>query len=141
MNMLFSRISESIKARTDLTKLFRRNACIVHGIPWNESENTLPETPVNINITNSIPPQTQSTSTTLPEKSDTNNKGSFLKRWGPTVALLLGGSGVGAGITGISSYFLNSDEENPPAVLQSQDNQDNQDSLLQYLEDQGEHLP
>lgn len=145
--MLVRTIVDAVKAKTDLTKLFRRNACMRHGIPWNENDESVEEKlSVNVNI----PPVTVQPPTTVDTQptnlqpvsavlEEIKKKKSFVQRWGPVVALLLAGGGGGAGLGILGTHFLNQPEETQTVVVP--DEEQNQASLLQYLEDQGEHLP
>jgi hypothetical protein len=138
-------ITERIREGTNLTKWFRRNACARHGVPWNETED-IGSVKVEVEhkhqhvgldkeraaveaLAASIradktQPQSPTPGTSQPEETR-------FAKWAKaaTVAAALGG--LPAAGWGLAKYFT------PPQQAETSA----EGSLLQYLEDKGQHLP
>lgn len=140
----------AIQSRTDLTKLFRRNACMRHGIPWDETKDQDSQITVLVEKGSESTPTTQPTTTTsqastvvdkavsVVEKA--GKAGSLVKTLAPWVLAATGGLGGLAG-----GWWMSQPKTTPtPTTTPSTQTtviQEGERSLLQYLEDQGRHLP
>lgn len=115
--------TEAVRERLALTKWFRRNACVRHGVPWVEEE-PIPEP-------SPAPAPPTAVATVVREAIPT---------WAKAVAaavITAASLCTGAGLT----YWLTSDQDAEPPADQPADSAQADGSLLQYLEDQGRHLP
>lgn len=112
---LVERVVRSLDARNLLVNLFARNAAMRHGIPLGESEVA-------------IPIETVERSTNIERnREDRPQAGNLVKL---ALAALAGAAGVGVPV-GLINYF----SKDAPAQT------DKSGSILQYLEDQGMHVP
>lgn len=165
MGQIVDMILRTAKSRLDLTDLFRRNACMKHGVPWVENQeqtvnvvHTYQNQPATLDSTteNTVTRKTEQTteSQTVATQVDPQTVakvaektvGVAKKLWPWITAAVLAAGGSGAGLT----YLFSGDGSNPtpPAPqtqVQSTDTQsktsESDHSLLQYLEDNGRHLP
>lgn len=109
--------TEAVRERLALTKWFRRNACVRHGVPWVEEESILEPLSAPASLTAMVTP-------------------TWVKAAAAAV-IAAGSLCAGAGMT----YWLASDQADNPPADQPVDSAHADGSLLQYLEDQGRHLP
>ena len=126
----------------EISNLFNQNCALKHGPtqPTKQKINSLPEEPKpeppQVHITNNIPAAPAATNTSSPAgvgAADTV-KQSLLK----TAAPYLLSAAIGSGVAAPVMWWLNQDSEQVATetpTLQSQA------SLLQYLEDNMQHLP
>jgi hypothetical protein len=131
------------KAAVDMTMrvadLFAQNCAFKHGLVDRGGPLSidLPEEKVEppiVNNTIEVPPPTVIHSSTSPEVGASFTKSSLASKLAPFIIGLAAG-GVG---TGITSVFLPKQEVPPPVTLPIEAKEG---SLLQYLQDRGQHLP
>jgi hypothetical protein len=127
----------AINEALELSYLFRQNAALHNGLPdckrntVNNLDEPKPVEPPVVNITNQIPSATAASDP--PSSGSTvadTVKSSLLRRAAPW---LLGGAATIGG-SALSAWWANRDK--PAAVEQVNDG-----SLLQWLQDNGKHLP
>lgn len=131
------------KAAIDMTMrvadLFAQNCAFKHGLVDRGGPLSidLPDekiAPPIVNNTIEVPPPTIINSTTSPEVGANSTKPSLASKLAPLIiGLAAGGAGVG-----ITSIFLPPEEAPPPVTLPVEVKEG---SLLQYLQDRGQHLP
>lgn len=127
-----------------IADLFVQNCALKNGIPNPgvspaiELPEEAPPAPPVVNNEFTLPPPTVINSTTSPEVGATvapSARSSLAGKVAPYL-LTLASAGFGAGIpVGIYSYL---NQEQPPVIAPTQPDDG---SLLQYLQDQGQHLP
>lgn len=131
MSSALNAVVEAVKARTNLTKIFQRNACMKHGIPWEESKDT--DGAVIVKVEQSPTAAVASTASTVAQEAST------AWSWAKTLApWIIAATGAGGGL----ASYLTSNAPTPPTptdVIREVD--PSSGSLLQHLEDQGRHLP
>jgi len=146
------------REKVNLTKFFRRNACVRHGIPWDESDGgmdarvTVEHEHTHKHESVPSPPESSQTSpaplTSQPsepskavelfeaakEVSEDKNR----KIWPWLLAAMLAAAPIG----GVTGYFLSqSGGDEPAPVVKPAEKTDVTGSLLQYLEDHGRNWP
>ena len=126
----------------DLSHMFKQNCALKHGLPEvNNNRVTKIDPPakaepIKVDITNNIPaapaaPNSPSPGATV--AADTDQR-SLVK----TVAPWLLSAAIGSGVAAPAYWWLFGNNEQPPTT---ETPQPKDGSLLQYLEDQGMHLP
>lgn len=125
----------AINEALELSYAFRQNAALKNGLPdcqKNRIENlTVPkQEPPIVNITNQIPAAPAATDTPSPGATVAATvKGSLLRRAAPWLL------GAVAPFAGAALGYMLGDKDKTPVIQQNPDG-----SLLQYLEDNGQHL-
>jgi hypothetical protein len=134
MGQIVDAVLRAAKTRLDLTDLFRRNACMKHGVPWDESQQQTVSvvhtyqgqaTPQGSSGQNTSP---QQTSTAQQTQTDTDRidpqkvaqvaektVGVVRKLWPWITAAVLAAGGAGSGVT----YWMTFGESRPESVATS----------------------
>lgn len=119
--------------------MFRQNSAMQRGLPNCNPARTVAsvepprQDPPVVNITNQIPAAPAAPSSS-PGTVAVETTSSLARTAAPYVLTALGAGGLAAG----ASYFLRDNPAPPVPVVQPAGNDG---SLLQYLQDQGKHLP
>lgn len=115
---LIDRLLRTFDARNMLVEFFCRNAATRHGVPWGDSKTSVPVESIE--------------RTTNVERTQVGEQSSWKKY---VAAALIGGSGIGIPAGFLINYFTDDSSE------KVEQPEDKTGSLLQYLEDEGMHVP
>jgi hypothetical protein len=146
MNAILDAVTNSLQERLRISRLFRQNFCRKHGLTYPDAEEPVN---VNINVKTEPPPAAPkpTTAETRPEPKPVESKPvepkpetkaePWWKRYAVPLAAaaVLGGTGLGT-IGGV----LATRKPDPPAVVKPVE-RPKDGSLLQYLQDEGYHVP